>query len=59
MRLLLSFCIFRVFNALLMPSAAMIMRAGGGFWLKPVARVLFILCNVVLVDWFHLKRCCV
>ena len=32
---------FTVSNALLMSSATVIVRSGGLFWLKPVARVLF------------------
>ena len=48
-----------VSNALLMSSANVIVRSGGLFWLKPVAMVLFILCRVVLVEWFLLKPCCV
>ena len=50
---------FTVSNALLMSSATVIVRSGGLFWLKPVAMVLFMLCRVVLVEWFLLKPCCV
>ena len=34
-------------------------RSGGLFWLKPIAKVLFMLCSVVLVEWLLLKPCCV
>ena len=39
-------------GALLMSSATVIVRSGGLFWLKPVAMVLFMLCSIVLVEWF-------
>ena len=48
---------FTVSNAL--PSATVIVRSGGLFWLKPVAMVLFMLCSSVLVEWLLLKPCCV
>ena len=48
-----------VSKALLMSSATVIVRAGGLFWLKPVAIVLFMVCSAVLVEWFLLKPCCV
>ena len=48
-----------VSNALLMFSAAVVVRYGGLFWLKHVAMVLFILCSAVLVEWLLLKPCCV
>ena len=48
-----------VANALLMYSATVIVRSCGWFWLNPVAMVLFILCIAVLVEWLHLKPCCV
>ena len=47
-----------VSNALLMSSATVIVRAGGLFWLKPVAMVLFMLCSAVIVEWLLLKPCC-
>ena len=50
---------FTVSNYLLMSSATMIVRSGGLFWLKPVAMVLFMLHNAVLVEWLLLKPCCV
>ena len=43
-----------VSNALLMSSATVIVRSGGLVCLKPVAMVLFMLCNVVLVEWLLL-----
>ena len=48
-----------VSNALLVSSAAVNVRSGGLFWLKPVAMVLFMLCSAVLVEWLLLKPCCV
>ena len=52
-------CMLTVSNALLMPSATVILRSGGLFWLKPVAMVVFLLCSAVLVEWLLLKQCCV
>ena len=34
-------------------------RAGGLFWLKPVAMVLFMLCSSVPLEGLPLKPCCV
>ena len=48
-----------VSNALLMCSATAIVHSGGLFRLKPVAMVLFMLCNDVLVEWLRLNPCCV
>ena len=48
-----------VSNALLMPSATVLVRSGGLFWMKPVAMVLFMLCIAVLVALLLLKPCCV
>ena len=50
-----------VSNALLMSSATVMVRAGGLFWLKPVAMVLFMLCSDVLIEWLWLlwMPCCV
>ena len=45
-----------VSNALLLSSATVIVRSGGLFWLKPVAIVLFMLCNGVIVEWLLLNR---
>ena len=39
--LCVSVCMLTDSNDLLMPSAAVIVRSGGLFWLKPVAMVLF------------------
>ena len=41
------------------PSATVIVRSGGLFWLKPVAMVLLMLYSTVLVEWLPLKSCCV
>ena len=41
-------CILTVSNALLMSSAAVIVRSDGLFWLKLVAMLLFMLCCAVL-----------
>ena len=48
---------FTVSNAFFMSSATVIVRSGGLFWLNPVAMMLFILCNAVLVEWLLLKPC--
>ena len=45
-----------VSKALLMSSAAVSVRSGGLFWLKPV---VIMLCSYVLVEWLLLKPCCV
>ena len=46
-----------VSNVFLMSNAAVIVRSGGLFWLKPVAMVLFMLCSAMLVEWLLLKPC--
>ena len=46
-----------VSNGLLMSSVTVMVRYGSLFWLNPVAMVLFMLCSVVLVEWFLLKLC--
>ena len=45
-------CIFTVSYALLISSATVSIHIGDCFWLKSVAMVLFMLCNVWLVEWF-------
>ena len=53
--LIVSVCMLTVSNALLMSSAIMcyyIVRSGGLFWLKPVAKGLFMLCSAVLLECF-------
>ena len=52
-------CMFTVSNTLLISSATVIVRSGVLFLLNPVAMVLFMLCNAVLVEWLLLKKCCV
>ena len=37
----------------------MIVSAGGGIWLNPLATVLFHLCSAVTVEWCVLYPCCV
>ena len=44
---------------LLMSSATAIVRSGGWFRLNPMAMLLFMVCNAVLVEWLRLKPCCV
>ena len=45
---LISVCMFIVSNALLISSATVIARAGGGgIWLNPFATVLFTVCSAV------------
>ena len=51
--LLISICMFIVSKALLISSAAVIVRAGGAIWLNPFAMVLFTMCSAVTVE------CCV
>ena len=48
-----------VANTLIISRVTVIVRSGGLFCLKPVAMVLFMLCSPVLVEWLHLKPCCV
>ena len=50
---LISVCMFIVSKALLISSAAVIVRAGGTIWLNPLATVLFSVCSAVTV------KCCV
>ena len=40
-------CMLTVSNVLLMSNATVIVRSGGLFWLKPIAMVLFMLCEDV------------
>ena len=48
-----------VSNALIMPSAIVILHSGSLFWLKHVAMLLFMLCSAVRVEWLLLKPSCV
>ena len=53
-------CMFIVSKALLISSATVIVRAGGGgIWLNPFATVLFTVCSAVTVECFVLYPCCV
>ena len=51
--LLISVCLFIVLKALLISSAAVIIRAGGAIWLNLFSTVLFNVCSSVTVE------CCV
>ena len=58
--LLLSVCMFIVLKAMLISSATVIVRAGGGgIWLHPFATVLFNLCSTITVECCVLYPCCV
>ena len=49
---LISVCMFIVSKALLVSSATVIVRAGGGdIWLNPFATVLFSVCSAVTVEY--------
>ena len=52
-------CMCTVSNALLMSNATAILHVGGMGWLKPVARVLLMLCSAVFVECLVLNPCCV
>ena len=58
--LLISVCMFIVSKALLISSATVIVRAGGGggIWLNPFATVLFSVCSAVTVECCVLYPCC-
>ena len=56
---LISVCIFIVSKALLISSAAVIVRAGEAIWLNPFATVLFTVCSAVTVECCVLYPCCV
>ena len=49
---------FIVSKALLISSAAVIVRAGGAIWLNPFATVLFSVCSAVTVECCVLYPCC-
>ena len=53
----MSLFMLTVSKALLMSSATTIVRAGGGFELKPCVIALLILCSAVVVECFVLKPC--
>ena len=57
---LISVCMFIVSKALLISSATVIVRAGGGggIWLNPFATVLFSVCSAVTVECCVLYPCC-
>ena len=52
----MNLCIFTVSNTLLMTSTKVIVRAGGCFCLKPVAMVLFMLCDRWYI-YLYVKMC--
>ena len=57
---LISVCMFIVSKALLISSATVIVRAGGGgIWLNPFATVLFSVCCAINVECCVLYPCCV
>ena len=57
---LMSVCMFIVSKALLISSATVIVRAGGGgIGLNPFATVLFTVCSDVTVECCVLYLCCV
>ena len=55
---LISVCMFVMSNALLISSATVIVRTGGGIWLNPFATVLFSVCSAVTVECCILYQCC-
>ena len=56
---LISLCMFIVSKALLISSATVIVRAGGGgIWLNHFATVLFSVCSAVTVECCVLYPCC-
>ena len=56
---LISVCMFIVSKALLISSATVIVRAGGGgIWLNPFAMVLFSVGSAVTVECCVLYPCC-
>ena len=57
--ILISVCMFIVSKALLISSATVIVRAGGGgIWLNPFDTVLCSLCSAVTVECCVLYPCC-
>ena len=55
---LISVCMFIVSKALLISSAAVIVRSRGTIWLNPFAAVLFSVCSAVNVECCVLYPCC-
>ena len=57
---LISVCMLIVSKALLISSATVIVRTGGGgaIWLNPFATVLFSVCSAVTVECCVLYSCC-
>ena len=55
---LISVCMFIVLKALLISSAAVIVRIGEAIWLNPFATVLFTVCSAVTVECCGLYPCC-
>ena len=58
-RFLITVCMFIASKALLISSATVIVRAGGGIRLNPFATVLFTVCSAVIVECCVLYPCCV
>ena len=56
---LISVCMFIVSKVLLVPSATLIVRAGGSIWFNPFATVLFSVCSAAIVVRCVLYPCCV
>ena len=56
---LISVCMFIVSKALLISSATVIVRTGGGIWLNPFSTVLITVCSAVTVEGCVLYPCCV
>ena len=56
---LISVCMFIVSKALLISSAAVIVRAGRTIWLNPFATARFTVCSTVTVECCVLYPCCV
>ena len=48
---------FIVSKVLIIPSAKLIVSAGGAIWLNPFATVLFTVCSVVTVEFCVLYPC--
>ena len=46
-----SVCMFIVLKALLISSATVFVRAGGGIWLNHYSTVLFTMCSAIVAAW--------
>ena len=56
---LISVRMFIVWQASLISSTTVIVRAEGAIWLNPFSTVLFNVCSAVTVEWCALFPCCV